>query len=388
MSSTSSNIFRPTYAPPGMTFKQARAAGVLRHSAIYWIRYHVHGRKVRESTQSTRFAEARRLLNERRRAADRGEPIRLKANRVTFSEMAEHLRADYRVNGKHLRTLEARLVHLEPVFGLRRMVDIGLDDVSRYKDERLAAAASNGTINRELEVLARAFTYGQALGLLTVALPVRRHRLAEAHPREGFFEDAAYHAIVGQLPPDLQTACAIAQALGWRMQSEVLALERRHLDLHEGSLRLDPGMAKNDEPRVAYLTPALTARLTEQLARVDRLQRQLGRVIPYLFPHLRGRRLQGQRIQDFRRAWRTACRKAGLPGMLVHDFRRTAVRNLVNASVPEKVAMQITGHKTRSVFDRYHIISSEDLRAAAVKLAGRTMGQVLGPVEPQESQRG
>ena len=101
--------------------------------------------------------------------------------------------------------------------------------------------------------------------------------------------------------------------------------------------------------------------------------------MPYVFPHLRGsdpremhgpkRTVRGAPRQDFRRAWLTACAKAGVPGRLRHDFRRTAVRNLVAASVPERVAMTITGHKTRSVFDRYHIVSPADLQEASRKLA-------------------
>jgi len=109
-----------------------------------------------------------------------------------------------------------------------------------------------------------------------------------------------------------------------------------------------------------------------QVDRVKALERKLGRIIPWLFPHLPfghvPRSLVGSKRDDFRKAWRTACRDAGVPGKLRHDFRRTAARNLVRRNVPERVAMTITGHLTRSVFDRYNIVSDTDLREAAQKL--------------------
>jgi integrase len=186
------------------------------------------------------------------------------------------------------------------------------------------------------------------------------------------------------LAEDLQVAVALAYGLGWRTQSEVLTLERRRLDLEAGTLRIEPGTTKNDEGRVVYLTPELKAALAGQVVRVEALQRKLGRIIPWLFPNLRGARqpnvgrrrvpVLGERRGDFRRAWTTACRKAGCPGMLRHDFRRTAVRNMVNAGVPERVAMQVTGHRTRSVLDRYHIVSPADLQDVARRMTGTIPG--------------
>src|SRR5262249_49937939 len=132
---------------------------------------------------------------------------------------------------------------------------------------------------------------------------------------------------------------------------------------------------KNDDGRVIYLTPDLKGLLTVQLKRVEALQSRLGRIIPSLFPHGGKGSRAGEPRGDFRKAWTTACRKAGVPGRLRHDFRRTAVRNMVNAGVPERVAMTMTGHKTRSVFDRYHIVSPGDLQEAARRLTGTIRAQ-------------
>jgi integrase len=212
--------------------------------------------------------------------------------------------------------------------------------------------------------------------------------LKEAPARSGFFEPAQYETVRRRLPSDLRVAVTIAYTFGWRIKSEVLSLERRHVDLDAGTLRLDAGMAKNDEPRVVYLTPELKSLLTEQLARLDALARRTGRIIPWLFPHLTGR-LVGTKRCGFARAWRTACRRAGVPGRLLHDFRRTAVRNLERASVPRAVAMKLTGHKTESVYRRYAIVNDQDLREATLRLTGTISGTMAfqgldtRPVTPQ-----
>ena len=223
-------------------------------------------------------------------------------------------------------------------------------------------------MNRELATLSRMLRVAYENQKL-VRLPVIR-RLKQAAPREGFFEREQFESVRKLLPVDLQVAVTIAYTFGWRMQSEVLTLERRHVDLDAGTLRLDPGMTKNEDARIVYLTPELKSALGGQLERVKALERRLARVVPYMFPHVGKGKRAGQPRLDFRKRWLTACRKAGVPGRLRHDFRRTAVRNMVNRGVPERVAMAVTGHRTCSVFDRYHIVNPADLQDVARKLAG------------------
>jgi integrase len=146
------------------------------------------------------------------------------------------------------------------------------------------------------------------------------------------------------------------------------------VDFGAGEVRLDPGKTKNGEGRTFPMTRDLRELLEEQKAITENLQRQCKVVCPRVFHRA------GRPIKSFRVAFRTACAGAGCPGRVLHDFRRTAVRNLVRAGIPERVAMQMTGHKTRSVFERYNIVSAGDLREAGKRLDAAT-GTISGTIE-------
>lgn len=365
--------------------RQRGTGHVYPHGKTWWAQYFVNGRRVRESTGVPRTApkdHAKTWLKVRLGRAAEGRPVLPGLDRIPYDDLAADLRRHYKTTGaRTLGEAEKRLKPLDAFFRGRRAAEIGSDDLTRYVEQRQSAGLSNATINRELSILGTMFRHAAAQDPPKVLrVPVIR-MLKEAPPRAGFFEPARYEAVRRRLRPDLRVACDLAYTYGWRVRDEVLTLERRQVNLEAATVRLEPGTTKNRDGREIFLTPALKAVLAEQLERVAGLGRKLGRIIPFVFPHFTDgpihpktgeRRYKvGDRIRDFRKAWATACKRAGCPGMLRHDFRRTAVRNMVNDGTPEKVAMQITGHKTRSVFDRYHIVAPEDLRAAAARIASR-----------------
>ena len=98
--------------------------------------------------------------------------------------------------------------------------------------------------------------------------------------------------------------------------------------------------------------------------------------------------LAGHSISEcgFYQAWRRARVAAGCPGSIPHDFRRSAIRNMVRAGIPERVAMNLTGHKTRSVFERYNVVSDGDLRDASRRL-GHTGGHTGAVSDPTVSEK-
>jgi integrase len=351
---------------------------VYRQKNIWWIKYYRNGKPVYESSESRDRTTAKRLLKVREGDTERGEPVLPKAGRLRFDEAAQDLVNEYTINHRQsLDELERRLrKHLMPFFGGHRMTAIGTADVRAFTAQRLTTPivlkplrqgapprerpVSNGEINRELTALKRMFHLAKQNGkLLHVPyIPMLR----EQNVRTGFFEREQYEAILPHLPAPLRPMVAFAYITGWRIPSEVLTLQRRQIDFGAEEVRLDPGTTKNREGRVFPFTAELRDLLATQCAENDRRQRETGKICPWVFHR------DGKRIKSFLKAFKAACKEAGYPGHIPHDFRRTAVRNLVRAGVIESVAMKMTGHKTRSVFERYNIVSEGDLRDAARKL--------------------
>jgi integrase len=251
--------------------------------------------------------------------------------------------------------------HLIPYFTGRKMTAISSDTITSYIVARQQAHATGGTINRETAILKRAFRLALRAGKLTTAAPYIP-KLRESEPRQGFFERAEFDAVRDKLPAHLQPLLTFYYWTGWR-SSEALSLQLRHVNLAEGAVRLDAAQSKNGQARVFPFAALDELRdvLTKQVESAERLSRETTKIVTAVFHNPDGSPVSKS---EWRTAWEAARTAAGYPAKLVHDFRRTAARNLVRAGVPETVAMKLTGHKTRSMFDRYNITSGDDLRAA------------------------
>ena len=346
-------VYRPTY--------RDRKTGKRKQSNVWWIGYSINGTKHRESSGTTVHREAVRLLHQR--LAERGRGVsRRDLEKVTFDDLADVIRADYQKNGrKSARRLNTSLIHLSGAFGDWRVVDLTEDVIDRYATDRLDEGAASATVNRELAALRRMLVLGRRARM--VGYMPAFEMLHEDNVRTGFLEDGELSALEAELPEHLRPLAQVAYCTGWR-RGELLSRRWRHVDLENGWLRLEPGETKNGKGRSFPLIPRLRAVLEEQHARKLKVERSTGRIVDALFFRFD----TGEPIGSFRKSWKSACTRAGVPDLLFHDFRRSAVRNLIRAGIPETIAMRFTGHITRSVFDRYAIVDEKMLQEQSEKL--------------------
>ncbi len=290
---------------------------------------------------------------------------------VTVGDLLDDLLRDYRLNKKDLNSAEQIVrLHLRPTFGAMSASRLGTTDLHRFTEVRLNEGAAPATVNRSLALLRRAFKLGSKASPPKVARMPNFELLAEKNARQGFLELDEYRAILRELPTNIQPVLTFAFFTGCR-RGEILSLRWSQVDLRAAIVRLQPNSTKNGAGRIIPLTVEVLASLEMQKARTGQFYSEA----EWVFCDD-----SGKPIKDLSWAWRIACRKAGFvdeadkPTKLLHDCRRSAVRNMVRSGTSEKVCMAISGHKTRSIFDRYAIVSERDLLAAASRLSEHING--------------
>lgn len=375
---------------------------IYKRGNVWWIKYYRNGEPYRESSGSTKKMVAKKFLDRREGDIAKGKIPGIQFEKVIFDELADEFLTDYRINNrKSLDRAELCVKHLGRSFEGTRIPDITTPKIQKYVSDRmkwkctecnkefhvedqlkcpkcggenLNKGAANATINRELSALKRMLSLGAKQTPPKVNRVPYIPMLKENNIRTGFFEHDEYLGLLDALPPYLKPFVTFAYKFGWRDQ-EISDLTWSQVDRLKGIVALEVGKTKNNDARTVYLDDELR----ETFNLLWEARKRNSKLTPFVFPNDKG----NGHIQNFRKSWNTACRKAGLgygykigkkyvekwkyklpSGPILHDFRRTAVRNMVRSGIPERVAMMISGHKTRSVFDRYNIVSDADLKLA------------------------
>jgi integrase len=349
-------------------------------SSAFWIAYYRRGKEIRESAKSDNPKVAEKLLKQRLKEVG-AEQLGLrafvgpKADRIVMSELFEALVEDYKIRGRNTIDFASHLKPIRAYFDDLRARDVTEDLIDRFINECLTAGKSPATIDRETQLLGQAFRLAVARKQLATGPTVRR--LGGGRVRQDFFERPEFERLISHLPEDLRDFTRFAFLSGWR-KGEIASLERADVDVPGRIIRLRGEHSKNGEPRKLALEGELWE-IVQRRLKVGETITDTGVTVHPLVFH----RADGSAVGDFRKAWASACKAAGipereikagdgetvrrLPGKHFHGLRRTAARNLIRAGVSESVAMRVTGHRTRSMFTRYNISTESDLREAVRK---------------------
>jgi integrase len=278
-----------------------------------------------------------------------------KNQRLTLHDLLESLKKDFELRGKLSPQNASGLKKAEADFGTYRAMGLTADAIDAYVQRRIAEGERPATINRTTQVVGQAYRLAMRRGDLN-AMPHIRHLSEAGNEREGFFSREEFDRVYSALPSDLADFALFGFLTGWR-KGEIASL--RWQDVEDGVIRLRGENAKNGEARQVVIAGELSAVIE---------RRKQARIASGVLTSLVFHR-EGVPVAEFRKSWATACKKAGLAGRLFHDLRRSGVRNLIRAGVPQNVAMKISGHKTASMFRRYDIANEEDLKTAMESLA-------------------
>jgi integrase len=335
---------------------------------FWYAQYFKDGRQLRVSTRTEVKQEALVILRKLMGDSERGLAPITDVRKVNYADLRAGLLANYTERGNKSLRLRADgsetiagLPQLDAYFGFGpehqgpSVVKITTDTGRDFVAKRKAEGAGNAVINRSLACLRRMLRIAHEEGKIQT-VPVIRF-LKEPPARKGFVEAEKFTELLALLPTHLRPYIFFLYNCGGR-RGEAELIEWSQVDLDRRLVRFEGDQTKNEEPRDVPLPSQLVMMLRG-------MEPKVGRVFD---------------TTNIRKEWTKACAACGLGriipvegkpydprynGLTLHDFRRSAVRNLVTeAGVPERVAMKITGHRTRSVFDRYHIVSTGDVTGA------------------------
>jgi integrase len=336
--------------------RRSRGNGtVYRRGNVWWLQYFVNGRHLNESSGSSDEAEARRQLKVKVGETASGKAVL--SGRATVGDLCALVIDDYRIRElRDAKVVEWRYkARVEKLLGRLPASRFGSAQMKQYILQRQAAGASNATLNRELSIVRRGFKLGYEAEPKLVHLVPVIHKLPEHNARQGFLEPDQYEKLLEQLPLNLKALFVCGYHTGGR-KNELRRIEWGWVDLHAGLIRLPGSVTKNKKPRTLPIYGDMRRWL-------ERQRETCPADCVWVFHGVKK-----HPVDSHLNGWPEACERAGMPGLLFHDLRRSAVRNMKKAGLQDMEAMRISGHLTRNVFDRYNIIDEDDLADAGKRL--------------------
>jgi len=340
-------------------------------SAFYWASYtDASGARVRCSTGIRKSTEGRReaeaLLGKWRLEVHRSRQWGEQPSRTFEELMLGYLKAtaqDKKPWG-HRRDKDG-IRHLRGYFSSRELAGIKAADVRGYVEHRRAGQVCNATINRELSVLSAAINYARREWEWEIPNPVSGRKLKESEGRmrwltrpeaEGLVRAAATEPQASHLPDFIRLALHTGMRKG-----ELLGLEWRRVDLQTALVHLEPRNTKTGRRRSVPLNKVAREAILNRMG----FRAQHTPASPWVFAHH-----NGQRIQDVKRAFTSACQRAGITDFRIHDLRHTCAAWLVSAGVALAEVRDLLGHTTVKMTERYAHLAPENVRVAVSVLEG------------------
>lgn len=359
--------------------KRERGEGGLikiRGCRFWYAQFYRDGRQIRVSTRTEIKEKAKKELRRLMGDTERGLIPENELRKVRYSDLRAALLQNYVERGN--KSLQTTADGSETIWGLKPLdeffgykpsknnepeksgvplTQITTDASREFARKRLDEGVSNDTVNGSLRLLRRMLNIAHEDKKIQVIPKIRL--LKNSPPRKGFLAKEQFDTLVSFLPVNLRPLVTFLYYCGVRL-GEAKQIEWRQVDLRAALIRLEEDQTKNSEARTVPLPDVLVRML-------ERIGPEEGTVFD---------------ATNLRKDWQKACVAAGLgsltevegkpdpryTGLIIHDLRRSAIKNLMKVGVNEKVAMKISGHKTRSVFDRYHIVDTEDVVDAMRRL--------------------
>ena len=345
---TTGSVYKKTY-----TDRSGRA----RKSKTWYLKFYVNGKGRELSTGTTDYDDALALLRKKvAAAANKSYAHTEDVDKVTVNQLLDLVIEDYRDNKRSTTDDTQKRIdkHLRSFFGQKKAREIGTRLLKEYRRTREKTGDAEATINKELTWLRRSFKLG-ARHEPKLVLNVPYFPITDPdNIREGIIPHEKYREVRNSLPPYARLSFVISYHTGAR-KGEIRRIRRDMIDWITWRIELQKKTTKNKTARYLPIYGDMGPEIEMALSAADP-------ACPFLIQH------DGKQVFDFEKSWKTACKAAGIPAALYHDLRRTALTNMIEAGFSEKEAMTVSGHKTRHVFDRYHIVSSRRMKELGRKM--------------------